>query len=273
MTRRQALKSFTLITAAATMPGAMAQPATEPKNTQPLITTSRPGPFTFSGPYKLPPLPYAFDALEPHIDARTMEIHHDRHHKAYVDNLNKAVADYPDVRQEVRRGTGQGLERRAGENPHRRAQQRRRPLQPLALLADDEERRRRRAERRTGQGDRNQLRQYSAPSRKASARPAGPSFGSGWAWLVVAQRQAGHRTRRPIRTRPLSARQATPPRPRRLGARLLPEIPEQARRLHRRLVERRELGFRGRALREAESSIGHPACRKARCLRLGGIAP
>ena len=42
--------------------------------------------------HTLPPLPYPNNALEPHIDARTMEIHHDRHHKAYVDNLNKAVA-------------------------------------------------------------------------------------------------------------------------------------------------------------------------------------
>lgn len=41
--------------------------------------------------HTLPALPYAFDALEPHIDAATMEIHHDRHHKAYVDNLNKAI--------------------------------------------------------------------------------------------------------------------------------------------------------------------------------------
>jgi Fe-Mn family superoxide dismutase len=37
-------------------------------------------------------LPYAFDALEPHIDAQTMQIHHDKHHQAYVDNLNKALA-------------------------------------------------------------------------------------------------------------------------------------------------------------------------------------
>jgi Fe-Mn family superoxide dismutase len=44
-----------------------------------------------AGPFKLPALPYAFDALEPHIDAKTMEIHHDRHHQAYVTNLNKAV--------------------------------------------------------------------------------------------------------------------------------------------------------------------------------------
>jgi Fe-Mn family superoxide dismutase len=41
--------------------------------------------------YELPPLPYAFDALEPHIDAKTMEIHHDRHHNTYVTNLNAAV--------------------------------------------------------------------------------------------------------------------------------------------------------------------------------------
>ncbi|MBM3633688.1 MAG: superoxide dismutase [Actinobacteria bacterium] len=43
-------------------------------------------------PFELPPLPYAFNALEPHIDATTMEIHHDRHHKAYVDNANAALA-------------------------------------------------------------------------------------------------------------------------------------------------------------------------------------
>jgi Fe-Mn family superoxide dismutase len=41
--------------------------------------------------YTLPPLPYPNNALEPHIDAKTMEIHHDKHHQAYVDNLNKAL--------------------------------------------------------------------------------------------------------------------------------------------------------------------------------------
>ncbi|MCC4589362.1 superoxide dismutase [Xanthomonas sp. NCPPB 1067] len=46
-------------------------------------------------PFSLPALPYANNALEPAIDARTMEIHHDRHHKAYVDNLNAKVKDYP----------------------------------------------------------------------------------------------------------------------------------------------------------------------------------
>jgi Fe-Mn family superoxide dismutase len=42
-------------------------------------------------PFELPALPYDFGALEPHIDARTMEIHHDKHHQAYVDNANKAL--------------------------------------------------------------------------------------------------------------------------------------------------------------------------------------
>lgn len=50
-----------------------------------------------AGPFKLPPLAYANDALEPHIDARTMEIHHDRHHAAYVNNLNAALKDHGEL--------------------------------------------------------------------------------------------------------------------------------------------------------------------------------
>ncbi len=46
-------------------------------------------------PLTLPPLPYAFDALEPHIDAKTMEIHHGKHHNAYVTNANKALEGTP----------------------------------------------------------------------------------------------------------------------------------------------------------------------------------
>ena len=45
--------------------------------------------------FTVPPLPYAFDALEPHIDKQTMEIHHDKHHGAYVTNLNKALESVP----------------------------------------------------------------------------------------------------------------------------------------------------------------------------------
>jgi len=45
----------------------------------------------------LPKLPYGFDALEPHIDAKTMEIHHGKHHAAYVTNLNAALDKHPDL--------------------------------------------------------------------------------------------------------------------------------------------------------------------------------
>ena len=45
--------------------------------------------------FTLDPLPYAKDALEPHIDARTMEIHHDKHHQGYINNLNKAIEGTP----------------------------------------------------------------------------------------------------------------------------------------------------------------------------------
>jgi Fe-Mn family superoxide dismutase len=47
--------------------------------------------------HSVPPLGYPFEALEPHLDARTMEIHHDKHHAAYVTNLNKALEGHPDL--------------------------------------------------------------------------------------------------------------------------------------------------------------------------------
>ena len=65
-------------------------------------TASQPGPAP-AEPFALPPLPYPVDALEPHIDARTMEIHHQRHHGGYVANLNKAVLASPAL-------TGRSLE-------------------------------------------------------------------------------------------------------------------------------------------------------------------
>jgi Fe-Mn family superoxide dismutase len=85
ITRRQAIKTTALAGAAlATLPGAIAQTIpTAPAAAQ-------------SGLFTLPPLPYAYDALEPFIDAQTMQIHHDKHHAAYVANLNKAVAGWPE---------------------------------------------------------------------------------------------------------------------------------------------------------------------------------
>lgn len=48
-------------------------------------------------PHELPPLPYSYNDLEPHIDEQTMHIHHDKHHQAYVDNLNKALESHPEL--------------------------------------------------------------------------------------------------------------------------------------------------------------------------------
>ena len=47
--------------------------------------------------YELPPLPYAYNALEPHIDEATMQLHHDKHHATYVTNVNNALANHPDL--------------------------------------------------------------------------------------------------------------------------------------------------------------------------------
>jgi len=88
MTRRQAIKTTAFAAAAtATLPNAFAQ------------SKAGSNPAQLTPTFTLPPLTYAFDALEPHIDAQTMEIHHDRHHKAYVDNLNKAISDSPGLAQ------------------------------------------------------------------------------------------------------------------------------------------------------------------------------
>src|SRR5271168_1591938 len=95
MTRRQAIKTTALASAGiAIMRNAIAQPrAGGGGGEQPLdmLIDAKPAPFT------LPPLPYDYAALEPFIDAETMHIHHDKHHAAYVANLNKAVAEAPDL--------------------------------------------------------------------------------------------------------------------------------------------------------------------------------
>src|SRR5450631_3879265 len=61
----------------------------------PSPATQPPAPPT--GPFTLPPLPYAYDALEPSFDAATMHLHHDKHHQAYVNGLNTAVAAHPEL--------------------------------------------------------------------------------------------------------------------------------------------------------------------------------
>ena len=85
-TRRQALKTLAVATLATS---AFARFSTAIAADAP---AAAPEP---TGPYKLPPLPYAYDALEPSIDAETMHLHHDKHHAGYVKKLNEALAKEP----------------------------------------------------------------------------------------------------------------------------------------------------------------------------------
>jgi superoxide dismutase, Fe-Mn family len=97
MTRREALKTTALAAAVCATPilrTAVAQPASP----------------SAGGPFTLEPLPYASDALEPHIDAQTMEIHHGKHHAAYVSNLNKALAEVPELSRRGLEGLLRGLD-------------------------------------------------------------------------------------------------------------------------------------------------------------------
>jgi Fe-Mn family superoxide dismutase len=91
MDRRQAIKTLAL--GAASLPLVRPALAERPNAAAPPPAA----PPAATGPFELPPLGYAFDALEPHLDAQTMQIHHDKHHAAYVSNLNKAVEGKPEL--------------------------------------------------------------------------------------------------------------------------------------------------------------------------------
>ena len=191
--------------------------------------------------HSLPPLPYAFDALEPHIDKQTMEIHHGKHHAAYVNNLNAALEKHPelqsksiedllkgissvpeDIRTAVRNNGG-------GHANHSMFWQ---------IMAPE---RRRRADRRDRRRDQRRPSAASTRSRSSSAKAGVGRFGSGWAWVIDnGGKLAIESTAEP--GQPAHGRQEAGLRRRRLGARLLPEVPEPPARLHRRLVERRQLG-------------------------------
>jgi Fe-Mn family superoxide dismutase len=134
--------------------------------------------------YTLPDLPYVFDALEPHIDAKTMEIHHDKHHAGYVNNLNKAVEglDVPDCVCDL--------------------------ISDLSKIPDDK----RTAVRNNGGGHANHSLFWKVMTKGGGGAPTGDlaqaiddvfgsldkfkeqfaaaattRFGSGWAWLCVAE--------------------------------------------------------------------------------------
>lgn len=135
-------------------------------------------------PFTLPPLPYAADALEPYIDKRTMEIHHDGHHGAYVTNLNKAIDSVPQL-------AGKSVEDLLANN--------------CAIVPENI----RTAVRNNGGGHANHSMFWQILAPKAGGQPAGKlagaiqsafggfdqfkekfsaaaagRFGSGWAWLL-----------------------------------------------------------------------------------------
>ncbi len=135
-------------------------------------------------PYQLPPLPYAYDALEPHIDAKTMEIHHTKHHQAYINNVNKALESHPQLADKPIDDLMRGL-----------------ASVPEAV---------RTAVRNNGGGHSNHALFWTVIGPKCSGEPTGPlgeaintifgsvetfkqqfaqaattRFGSGWAWLSV----------------------------------------------------------------------------------------
>ena len=135
-------------------------------------------------PFTLPPLPYGFDALEPFIDKTTMEIHHGKHHAAYIANVNKALESAPDL-------AGKSLEQLLANNA---------ALAPEAI---------RTAVRNNGGGHLNHSMFWTIMGPNAGGAPSGKvgeaiksafggfdqfkekfsaaamgRFGSGWAWLV-----------------------------------------------------------------------------------------
>ncbi len=195
--------------------------------------------------YSVPPLPYAYDALEPHIDKATMEFHHDKHHQAYVDKANAALegtewADKPV--EEVLKNLDS-----LGEKKGTREKQRRRPLQPHAVLGEHAPGRRRRAERRAGARRSTRRSAPSRTSRRRSRKPASTSSaraGRGSCTTARAWRSSASANQ----DSPISDGKTPLLGRRRVGARLLPEVPEPPPRLHRRVVERRRLGQGRRAL-------------------------
>ena len=189
--------------------------------------------------HTLPELPYAYDALEPSIDALTMEIHHSRHHNTYVTNLNGALE-------------GTGLEDLPVDEL----------ISNLERLPEDK----RQPVINNGGGHSNHSLFWTVMSPNGGGDPKGKvgeaiekelggfdafkdaftkaalgRFGSGWAWLSVTPDGALVVENTLNQDSPLMHGN-TPVLGLDVGARLLPEVPEQASRLHRRLLQRGGLG-------------------------------
>ena len=190
--------------------------------------------------HTLPALPYPHDALEPHIDAQTMEIHHGKHHAAYVNNLNAALEKAPELKDKS--------------------------VEELIADLDSVPEAIRTAVRNNGGGHANHSLFWEILSPNGGGTPTGEiaeainkafgsfdkfkeefsaaaagRFGSGWAWLVLKKDGELAIYSTPNQDSPIMQGD-TPLLGRRLGARLLPEVPEPPARVHRRLLERSELG-------------------------------
>jgi Fe-Mn family superoxide dismutase len=134
--------------------------------------------------FTLPQLPYAFDALEPHIDAQTMQIHHGKHHQAYVNNLNAAIEKAPDLANksidDLMRGINSAPEsvRTAVRNNGGGHWNHSMFWQIMAPKAGGE------PSGALGDGIRSSFGDF-AKFREQFAAAATGRFGSGWGWLVV----------------------------------------------------------------------------------------
>ena len=213
-------------------------------------------------PFTLPDLPYPADALEVAIDKMTMEIHRGKHHKAYVDNLNKALEgqaalqsltieqllrNIATVPQNIRQAV---INNGGGHANHAMFWVIMSPNgggSPSGALAD--------AINQTF-GD------FNAFKTKIKEAALG-RFGSGWAWLVLADGKL-QVVSTANQDNPYMNRQVPDHGHRRLGARLLPALPEPAARLCGGLVEGGQLGGHNRALRPGQGREAVNVCAQSR---------
>ena len=199
--------------------------------------------------HEVPPLPYDYKALEPHIDEQTMHLHHDKHHQAYVTNLNGAIEKHPD------------LGKHSAEDL----------LRNLNSVPEDV----RTTVRNNGGGHVNHSMFWAIMKPNGGGEPTGAigeqikkdfgsfedfkkqfnettakQFGSGWGWLIWDGKLKIITTAN--QDSPLSQGLLSDPRQRRVGARLLPEVPEPAAGISRGVVEHGQLGRDQQALRAGE---------------------
>ncbi len=174
MERRQFIKTSAVLGAGGLLLSALPGSLTAANNTLP------------ADAYTLPPLPYAYDALEPFIDKQTMEIHHDKHHQAYVTNLNKAIeggktasTDIAELCRTIHEGNTALRNNGGGHFNHSFFWKIMRPplskdpatpaAEPTGKLAED---------------IKNSFGSFDAFKTKFNDKAKGV-FGSGWCWLIV----------------------------------------------------------------------------------------